>query len=158
MRACFAIVTWTWTLPWLLGGCGDGHNDPAADQADATGPCATLMPRLGGADGLQACVFFPRCGAFGTCHGGSEPAERLSLADREATCASLVDAPSRRQPEHLLVASGDPAASYLLDKLQGLPGLTGERMPAPPVAPLTTPEIDAVRAWVAAGASCLDPP
>jgi hypothetical protein len=58
-----------------------------------------------------------------------------------------------------VVVPGDPEASLLIDMLAGTQGDCGERMPALQRGEtrddrpfLTDPEIDVVRAWIAAGA------
>jgi hypothetical protein len=49
------------------------------------------------------------------------------------------------------VAPGNPDASYLVRKLEGAPGITGQRMPfGGPF--LDAAAIQQVRAWIAAGA------
>jgi hypothetical protein len=50
------------------------------------------------------------------------------------------------------VNPGDPDASYLVRKLEGAPGISGDRMPLGG-APLGAALIADVRAWIAAGAA-----
>jgi hypothetical protein len=66
------------------------------------------------------------------------------------THGSLVGVPSREAPDLVRVAPGDPDASYLLQKLTSATPRDGERMP--PDQPLASNKIEAIRAWIAAGA------
>jgi hypothetical protein len=65
--------------------------------------------------------------------------------------ASLVAARSLEQPALLRVAPGDPASSYVIQKLEGAAGISGARMPfgGPFLDQATT---DEVKSWIAAGA------
>lgn len=101
---------------------------------------------------LQAQVFTPRCTG---CHDGSQPANGFlpgsqDLRDGKAF-ASLVNVTSQEQPGVVRVKPGDPAASYLIRKLEGTAGITGQRMPlGGPFLDAAT--IDQVRSWIASGA------
>jgi len=49
------------------------------------------------------------------------------------------------------VKPGDPANSYLIQKLEGAPGISGSRMPfGGPF--LDQPTIDLIKAWITSGA------
>ena len=52
----------------------------------------------------------------------------------------------------LLVAPGDPGASYLINKLTGVGMCFGSRMPKGG-ASLSSGDIDTIRAWIGAGAA-----
>jgi hypothetical protein len=67
------------------------------------------------------------------------------------TFSSTVGVPSQQQGNMQRVAPGDPAASHLVGKVEGAPGISGARMP------LGGPALDAetiaeIRFWIAAGA------
>ncbi len=83
------------------------------------------------------------------CHGpgeggltmGSTPASfRTAVVDRPSGCGGRV-----------YVVPGDPDQSYLMDKVEGRPGICGRQMPylRPP---LTTSEMELLRKWIADGA------
>jgi hypothetical protein len=101
---------------------------------------------------LQSAVFTPRCTS---CHDGSQPAGGALPGSMDlrvgASHTSLVGVASLEQGAVMRVAPGDPAASYLVRKLEGAAGITGQRMP------LGGPFLDAetiarVRSWIADGA------
>ena len=99
-------------------------------------------------DDIQALVFTPTC-ATSTCHAGATPAAGLDLSDADTSHAALVDMPSSRGT--LLVAPTLPDDSYLVHKIEGTQA-AGQRMP-PGRAPLSQPEIDAIRQWITNGAA-----
>ena len=96
---------------------------------------------------IQEHVFTPICT---DCHvpGGQGP---MPLDSASASYQSLVNQPSL-EVGLLRVAPGDPANSYLVIKLQGAPGIVGERMPLGK-APLTPEQIQAIVDWIASGAA-----
>jgi hypothetical protein len=72
------------------------------------------------------------------------------------TFASVVNVPSIEQPTLSRIKPSDAANSYLVQKIEGAPGITGSRMPfgcgsaANPCLDQAT--IDLVKTWVAQGA------
>jgi hypothetical protein len=126
----------------VLSGCLDGvttRTDMVFDPPDDGGgpPLATFAL-------VQQQVLGPSCALSG-CHADAAY-PNLSPAN---AYANLVNAASSAAfPE---VTPGDPAASYLLVKLTGGPGMFGSRMPADG-APLDSTRIDLVRRWIARGA------
>jgi len=103
-------------------------------------------------DEIQAAVFTPTC-ATSTCHSNSAQAAGLSLADADTSYAEMVGQFSNQtgQMNVLLVAEGDPDASYLIRKLEGAAGITGNRMP--PGGALLQSDIDVIRQWISDGAA-----
>jgi hypothetical protein len=103
-------------------------------------------------ESVQATIFSPTCAAAG-CHtgptGGPLPAG-MDLGSADASFAALVGVASIQDPTQLRVAPGDPDASYLVAKIEGTAG-TGGRMPLGGAA-LDATAIDAIRAWIDAGA------
>jgi len=101
---------------------------------------------------IQEAVFTPRCSA---CHDGSQPANgqlpgAMNLK-AGASFASLVNVASLQQPDVMRVRPGEPANSYLIHKLEGTFGITGQRMPlGGPFLDQAT--IDQIRSWIESGA------
>lgn len=104
-----------------------------------------IQPTL---DEIQAVVFTPNC-ATSTCHTGATPAGGLDLSDADTSHMALVDMPSSQGT--LLVAPTLPDDSYLVHKIEGTQA-AGQRMPLGR-APLSQPEIDAIRLWITNGAA-----
>jgi uncharacterized protein (TIGR03118 family) len=102
---------------------------------------------------IQAQVFTPKCSG---CHNGSVPAGGAlpgsqNLTSSGASFANLVNVASLEQPALLRVKPGDPANSYLIQKLEGAATITGQRMPfGGPFLDQAT--IDQIKAWIASGA------
>jgi len=71
--------------------------------------------------------------------------------------AALIDVGSQEMQNRKLVDSQAPSESYLLRKLRGAAGITGQRMPLGRDA-LAADEIDAVAAWIDQVASAGAPP
>lgn len=91
---------------------------------------------------------FSRSCTFDPCHGGSNPQQGLSLVS--PTHDALVGRPAMQVPGRMRVVPGDPAASYLFEKISQDRPAMGQRMP--PLQPLDPERIELVRAWIAAGA------
>jgi hypothetical protein len=103
---------------------------------------------------IQDRVLTPSC-AFSTCHKGVSAAGGLNL--EAPAYEAMVNVASSQNPAKSQVAPGDPAGSYLLDKMVGEDQRTGGALPAGVGMPLTGFPIDAervalVRAWIEAGA------
>lgn len=96
------------------------------------------------AAGRNACV---------ACHTnvGRIPAGGLNLLP-DASYAALVGVPSVTNPGGTRVIPGDPDASILIRKVEGAPGIVGQRMPlgGPPF--LTAGQIQIIRRWIELGA------
>jgi hypothetical protein len=121
-----------------------GSDAPAAGSPAATGP--PIEPRL---SVLNEEIFVPSCALSKSCHFGSAPKEGLDLSG--AIWSRIVNRPSAQLPERKLVVPGDPDASYLYEKVSRPMPARGVRMPntSPPLEPRA---LDALRAWIAAGA------
>src|SRR5262249_53320144 len=76
---------------------------------------------------LQTSVFTPKCSG---CHNGvgSVPPGVLNLM-AGGTYKALVNVATNEQPNLKYVVPGNPANSYLIQKLMGAAGITGGRMP-----------------------------
>src|SRR5262245_52529378 len=126
-----------------LGACGSG------DGFNLAGGGGPLQPTF---SSIQANVFSPMCEQ---CHSGASAPHGLRL-DPANSYAMLVGVPSDEVSSILRVKAGDPAGSYLIQKLEGTAS-EGERMPAGlPALPRAT--IDVIRQWIADGAVQDTPP
>ena len=96
---------------------------------------------------IQDNVFTPICTK---CHIGSGAPQGLQL-DAAHSYSLLVGVPSTEQPSVLRVKPGDPDNSYMVQKIEGAPGISGVRMPfGGPYLPQST--IDVIRTWITNGA------
>ena len=121
-----------------LAACGGGSGDNA--------PPAGLQPTLAS---IQDNVFTVTCAVSG-CHGGAMAQQGLRL-DPGFSAGNLINVPSPRNANLIRVVPGDPDASFLIQKLQGIDGLLGDRMPdGGPY--LTTATINVIRQWIQDGA------
>lgn len=128
-----------------VGGCaGNGEGLDANGRPVAEGGGAVpLTPDFAS---IQANVFTPVCSP---CHAGAGAPQGLRL-DAASSYASLVGVPSSEVPGLLRVEPGDPANSYLVQKLAGNASV-GDRMPSgQPALPEAT--IQAIRQWIVDGA------
>jgi uncharacterized protein (TIGR03118 family) len=102
---------------------------------------------------LQTQIFTPICSGCHTGVGTTLPGAQNLTAGH--TFASIVGVASLEQPSLLRIKPNDPTNSYLLQKIEGVPGITGSRMPFG--CPTTTPcldqaTIDLVKTWISQGA------
>lgn len=126
-------------------GCGGVCGSCAAGQDCSGGQC--VWPSVSFANDVYPIFQTHGCAGMG-CHGGAAPAEGLDLSSSSKALATLVDVASGQCANKKRVASGDPTASYLVNKLTGSGLCFGTRMPKTGAA-LSTAEIDTVRAWIA---------
>jgi hypothetical protein len=99
---------------------------------------------------IQDNIFTPICSSCHTGVGTSLPGS-MNLSSVTASRAALVGVASVEQPGVQRVSPSHSASSYLVQKLQGDPGISGNRMPfGGPF--LDQPTIDVVRQWIDAGA------
>jgi hypothetical protein len=128
----------------------------ACDEAlsDLTGPTPNLTPTF---SSIQRDIFEARDSsgraACTECHnavGG-----RFSGLDLTSTVAygNLVNAGSRGKPGAIRVIPGDPVNSYLIHKLEGRPGIVGERMPRGAGPFLQDGQMSVIRRWIELGAA-----
>ena len=96
---------------------------------------------------IETEIFAHNC-TFSSCHGGASPQKGMSLVS--PTYAALSGVASTEVPAMMRIAPGDPAGSYLLQKISSATPLDGVRMP--PDQPLPAYKIDAIRLWITAGA------
>ena len=110
-----------------------------------TGPPPGVGPTLAA---IQTSIFTPQC-AFAGCHAGPGAQQGLDLS-AGTTYAHTVGVASVELITFDRVAPGNAADSYLYMKIAGDPRIIGDRMPLG--GTLTADQIDAVRAWIDAGA------
>jgi uncharacterized protein (TIGR03118 family) len=123
----------------------DGNVGTSPGVTVTVGPPAMLSQ-------IQTLVFTPICSG---CHNGSNPPSGALPGSQNLTAGNsftaLVNVASHEQPTLLRVKPGDPANSYLIQKLEGAAGITGQRMPfGGPYLDQAT--IDQIKAWIASGA------
>jgi len=100
---------------------------------------------------IQQNIFNQKCAVPG-CHIG--PSNQLpgSMDLREGNAyGNIVNMPSEEIPSLLRVNPGQPDSSYIVWKVEGRPGIQGQRMPRGG-PPLSQDEINAIRNWIQAGA------
>ncbi|GAB4260431.1 c-type cytochrome domain-containing protein [Deferrisoma sp.] len=119
----------------LLAGCQQGVSEQPP------------TPSKGAFGALVEEVLAPHCARPG-CHTGDRPAGGLHLGDDRAY-DDLVNAPAHRRPDRKRVVPGDPAASYLLDRIT-----EGGDRPLMPLGadPLSDAEIRRIEEWIREGA------
>jgi hypothetical protein len=130
-----------------IAGCagnGDGLDQngmPILAGSTGTGP---ITPDL---QSIEDHVFTPICSK---CHIGASAPEGLQL-DAAHAYNALVGVPSVEEPGLLRVHPGNPDESYMVEKIEGAPGIEGGQMPLGET-PLPQATIDAVRQWITNGA------
>ncbi len=124
--------------------CGSGEScNEGKCQCDTTGSVSF--------SGDVAPMLAASCAGRG-CHGGAMPREGLDL-NSEASYDHLVGVTASECSDgRLLVAPGDPARSYLLQKLTGADLCSGTLMPKAD-SPLSSSEIALLSGWICAGAN-----
>src|SRR5579864_6520298 len=87
------------------------------------------------------------------CHTdtGRVPTGGMNL-NHDVAYDQLVNAPAHGKPGAVRVIPGDPDSSYLIQKLEGTPGIVGRRMPFTGPPYLTDGQILIIRRWIALGA------
>jgi hypothetical protein len=129
------------------GGCDEKLRDVAGPTPDLE-PTFTAIQRdiFGSTDqaGRVACT---------TCHNEANArfTANLNLAGPGAY-DQLVNVPSTGKSGAIRVVPGNPDASYLIQKLEGAPGIVGQRMPRTNGPFLTPGQISIIRRWIQLGA------
>ena len=158
----WAVFAWMWTLSMI--GCG-------GDSAPASGTGGTVITTTGGmtatttggmvitttggmgATGtaptfaeIKSQILDPRCNILGCHQNPTDPKNSLNMA-ADPYNALLAQSTITQKA---FVVPGDPANSYLLEKLQSATPTSGMRMPIG--VPLSADLIAMVNDWIAAGA------
>ena len=126
-----------------LAACGGGGEDTPPPAAP---PVQGLQPTLAT---IQANVFTPSC-AKSLCHTGPGAQAGLRL-DPGFSWGSLVNVVSSQDMMRTRVIPTDPDGSFLIQKLEGAPGIVGARMPADGLY-LQQATVDVIRLWILNGA------
>lgn len=136
----------TTALVLSTAGCDESLRDFAGPTPDLEPTFASIQRDIFNSTdtaGRRACT---------ACHVGPSPAAGMNLADSSAY-AALVNVPSRFKPDAIRVVPGDPDASYLIQKIEGAPGIVGERMPRTGGPYLTPNQVLIIRRWIELGAA-----
>ncbi len=123
-------------------------NGTAGGDFVATFVIAGVLPNL---QSIQDQVFGPLCSG---CHagGGATLPRSIDLTNSNASFTNLVNITSTEVPALKRVTPGSADNSYLIRKLEGTPGIVGQRMPRfGPYLNQTT--VDAIRQWINNGAT-----
>ncbi len=124
---------------------GDGT---AGGDYTATFTVSGALPTL---TSIQTNVFTPRCSGCHSGNGATLPGA-MNLTNAAASYAALVGVASIEVPALQRVNARNPGDSYLVRKLEGTPGIVGNRMPLVG-APLPQATIDSIRSWITNGAA-----
>jgi|GEM_PF-1790528 len=153
-RILSAIAIVTLTLGVSLTACDDGETNPATDTSSTadTDTGSSTCDTQANLASIQADYFEKSCN-FGSCHAaGANPAGGLDL--QTDPIAAMVGVAAVAAPAKQLIVAGDADASFLVQKLDGTQGSTeGSLMPLGALEPVEPCRIDAVRAWINAGAN-----
>jgi hypothetical protein len=138
---------WLVAVALVATGCDENLRDIAGPTPNLEPTFSAIQRDIFGANdtaGRAACV---------SCHNaqGARFAGNLNLADATAY-AQLVNVPSTGKAGAIRVIPGDPQNSYLVQKIEGAPGIVGLRMPGTNGPFLTEGQILIIRAWIQQGA------
>ncbi len=138
---------WSALLLGCAAGCagnGQGLDQNGQPISDGGGGTTAITADF---QSIQDNVFTPICSK---CHIGASAPEGLQL-DAGHSYNLLVGVASVEQPGLQRVFPGNPDSSYMVHKIEGLPGITGGQMPLGET-PLPQTTIDAMRQWITNGA------
>ena len=135
-------------LALALSACDESLRTVAGPTPDLTPTFSSIQSQIfeaPDATGRAACT---------SCHNnvGRTPAAGLSLVGAGAHTA-LINRPSDQKSGAILVVPGDPENSYLVHKIEGRPGIVGQRMPRTSGPFLTDGQIRIIRRWIELGAA-----
>jgi hypothetical protein len=132
-------IVWTVLTLAALASCTGGPEDGGSDGG--SGIAAKLSS-------IRSDIFTPNCSAT-SCHGGANPVQGLDLAS-DGVHARLVDVDSTVAGQKVVVP-GEPSESLLYIVVKdGLPNGGIRKMP--PGVSLSDEKVEAIRAWIEAGA------
>lgn len=131
-----------------LGGvaCDESLSDLAGPTPDLE-PTFTSIQReifnTTDSSGRQSCI---------SCHVVGGPAGFLPLTEG-VSYNNLINRTSGAKPGAIRVIPSDPDNSYLVQKLEGTPGIVGQRMPRTSGPFLTDGQMRIIRRWIELGAN-----
>lgn len=124
-------------------------DDTAEEAGDEAGETAGDDASEEGTELSFESDVYPVITASCSCHVAGAPAD-LAMPDAGTAYANLVGVASSQEPGSSRVAAGDPAASYIVQKIQGTAS-TGD--PMPPSGSLSAADEALVLDWIEAGAN-----
>jgi hypothetical protein len=141
-------------LALTLAGCAGSGIGTGGGGGGGGGNCKTPPPATVSFAGNIQPIFNRSCATSTACHVGPTAGQGLQLT-AGVSYAAIVNVPATEKPKLLLVKPGAPNDSYLLQKVEGSPGIAGLQMPQGcPGNPLggavcpTADEITAIRTWI----------
>jgi hypothetical protein len=144
LEACDGACVDVSSNPLHCGGC----DQPCADGMTCVdSSCVCEAEVVSFAERVEP-LLAAACTAMG-CHGFPAPKEDLDLRTGNSY-GELVGIASNQCGDRLLVAPGDPANSYLIDKLRGVDLCFGTKMPK--IGQVQESDILAIAAWICHGA------
>ena len=140
----------------MIGVMAAGFAAAACDEklSKLAGPTPNLEPTFAS---VQSQIFETTDSAgrvaCTNCHTniGRNPAGGLNLL-HDLAYDQVVSVPSRGKPSATRIIPGDPENSYLIQKLEGRPGIIGLRMPFSGAPFLTDGQMQILKRWIAIGA------
>jgi len=158
------VTTAPYTVNWDTTAVADGQVSITATATDVDGNVGTSAastatvannaPATVTLTQLQTQIFTPICSGCHNGSGSSLPGVQNLTAGH--TYSNVVGVASIEQPSLLRIKPDDPTNSYLIQKIQGSPGITGSRMPfgcgAAGNPCLDQATINMVISWVSQGA------
>ena len=129
---------WTWMGLWLalaVSGCAGNLNDPDAFLIEGPG------------EKDAETILAESCGTSG-CHDDSSQAQAgLDLVSPGVEARVVnINAIAIGCTDRILVVAGDPNASYLIEKVENIPGICGLQMPI--IGSLDPDEVEVLREWI----------
>ena len=132
-------------LPIFLAACGTVKTPTEPLDNPGGGAAAFTFSQI------QGNIFTPVCAKSG-CHAGSTGGQEGLILDAGMSYSLLVNHPATENNTLDRVEPGAPERSYLILKLRGDPSISGDRMPQDGPPYLSNEQIDAIAAWIRAGA------
>jgi hypothetical protein len=145
LQACGGACVDTLSADQHCGGC---DQPCAAGTSCDGGTCVCAADPVSFAEVIEP-LFADNCTAMG-CHGFPVPQAGLDLRAGNSY-ADMVDVVADQCDGRMLVAPGDAASSYLVDKLRGVDLCSGTQMPKAGES-LPAADIAAIEAWICHGA------
>lgn len=128
--------------------CGTCGNVCGSGETCTSGACQCSAGTVSLSRDVQP-IFSKSCALRG-CHGATLPKEGLDLSSG-ASYSNLVNVAAKECTGRLRVKPGDPAASYLVNKLMGVNLCFGSQMPKSGTS-LPKAELDSIGTWICNGA------
>jgi hypothetical protein len=146
MTQSWKRLTMAAALTLAAAGCDESLSDLAGPTPDLQPTFSSIQREIFNttdSSGRQACI---------TCHVTGGPAGFLPLTEG-VSYGNLVNRTSTAKPGAVRVIPGDPDGSYLVQKLDGTPGIVGQRMPRTGGPYLTEGQVRIIRRWIELGAN-----